>query len=86
MPDPAPTRFAYICHLCGSDHVVRDAWAVWDVAAQAWVLDTLFDHAHCHQCLAATRLERVALSSLVTFAAPPLPPRSQPEAMLVTHP
>lgn len=84
MPNPTPPRHAYICHICGSDHVTRDAWAVWDVATQAWVLDTLFDHAHCHQCLSATRLERVLLSSPVTFAAPPLPPPSEPQAILMT--
>ncbi|MCP1468969.1 hypothetical protein J3E64_000640 [Sphingobium sp. OAS761] len=70
MPEPFSPTHAYICHVCGSDHVVRDAWATWDVQAQLWVLDTLFDHAHCHQCLGATRMERVLLTSPVTFAAP----------------
>ena len=47
-----------------------DAWAIWDVAAQDWVIDTLFDHIHCHHCLGPTRAEQVVLTSSITFAAP----------------
>jgi hypothetical protein len=75
MTEPPPlraesVRYAYVCHVCGSDHVTRDAWAMWDVDAQAWVLDTAFDYAHCHRCMGDTRLEQVVVTSPVTFAAP----------------
>ncbi|MEA3541178.1 MAG: hypothetical protein U9R77_03535 [Pseudomonadota bacterium] len=73
MTNPVQTRYAHICHICGSDHVTRDAWATWDVAAQDWVIETLFDHAHCHHCLGPTRAEQVVLSSAITFAAPKPP-------------
>lgn len=72
-PDPPhhmPLRHAYICNVCGSDHVTRDAWAAWDTAAQHWVLEVAFDHSWCHRCMSAARLDRVVLTSPVTFAAP----------------
>lgn len=70
MSSPAETRYAHICHICGSDHVTRDAWVIWDVAAQDWIIETLFDHIHCHHCLGPTRAEQVVLTSSITFAAP----------------
>lgn len=65
-----PVHHIYICNVCGSDHVTRDAWAVWDMAAQDWVLEVAFDQSWCHRCMSATRLDRVLLTSPVTFAAP----------------
>ena len=35
-----------------------------------WVIETLFDHIHCHHCLGPTRAEQVVLTSSITFAAP----------------
>lgn len=66
----APERHAYVCNVCGSDHVTRDAWATWDVDAQDWILEVAFDHAHCHRCMGVARLDRVLLTSPVTFRAP----------------
>ena len=51
-----------ICGTCGSTDVSRGAWGDWDGAAQAWVLRTVFDYAHCHACDCETRLEEVPLS------------------------
>ncbi len=79
MSDRPVTRHAHICHICGSDHVTRDAWAVWDVATQDWVIETLFDHAHCHHCLGPTRIEQVVLTSPMTFAAPHVDDRPRRE-------
>jgi len=70
MPLSGPIRHAYICHICGSDHVARDARVIWDVSAQNWVIETLFDQAHCQHCDDRTRLQRVVLTSPTTFAAP----------------
>lgn len=69
-PHPASVRHAYICHVCGSDHVTRDAWAEWNVEAQDWLLGVAFDQAYCHRCQNDTRLDRVVLTSPVTFSAP----------------
>ena len=49
-----------VCGWCGSDRVTRDAWAEWDVAAQAWVLGAVFDDGWCHACECARGLEEVA--------------------------
>ncbi len=70
MPLSGPIRHAYICPICGSDHVARDARVIWDVSAQNWVIETLFDQAHCQHCDDRTRLQRVVLTSPTTFAAP----------------
>jgi hypothetical protein len=39
-----------ICRHCGSDNVVKDAWAEWDPTADMWVLRTTFDHEVCEDC------------------------------------
>ena len=49
------------CGTCGSENVSRDAWGDWDVAAQDWVLWTVFDHAHCHVCDGETRIAELPL-------------------------
>lgn len=44
------------CKDCGSERVVRDAWACWNPDAGLWELENVFDYAHCHQCDCETRL------------------------------
>jgi hypothetical protein len=46
-----------VCRDCGGEDVTREAWAVWDVGAQEWVLGAVFDHAFCHRCMIAAQLE-----------------------------
>ncbi|MEC3950862.1 hypothetical protein [Sphingobium sp. HWE2-09] len=70
MTEPVPRRHAYICNVCGSDHITRDARGRWDILAQDWVIETIFDHAWCHRCTDAARLDQVVLTSPITFAAP----------------
>jgi hypothetical protein len=70
MSDPAPTLYAYVCNICGGDHVTRDAWVAWDVAAQDWVLEAAFDYAYCHRCMGSSRLDRVLLTSTVALVRP----------------
>jgi len=38
------------CGTCGSEEVVRDAWAEWDFEKQEWVLADIFDDAWCNTC------------------------------------
>jgi predicted RNA-binding Zn-ribbon protein involved in translation (DUF1610 family) len=38
------------CPQCGSDEVVRDAWARWNPAAGLWELGTVFDESMCENC------------------------------------
>lgn len=49
-----------VCQTCGSENVMRDAWAVWDHENQCWELGSIFDHAHCDDCAGPTRLEEKA--------------------------
>lgn len=49
----------YICKDCGTDNVVRDAWAAWSPHENKWVLETTFDHAHCFNCEGQTSLEEI---------------------------
>lgn len=55
-------KIAIRCARCGSSDVSRDAWGDWDVGAQDWVLRTVFDHAHCHDCEDETSLIEVPLT------------------------
>ncbi len=48
-PDPAAAEFP-ICSACGSERVVRDAWAAWDPNIQDWQLDAVFDYSFCLAC------------------------------------
>jgi hypothetical protein len=50
-------RIKIVCDECGSDNVVRDAWAEWDVEKQEWVLRTVFDFGKCEDCEAEDCLE-----------------------------
>ena len=38
------------CRTCGSERVVKDAWACWNPATGLWELEAVFDHEYCHQC------------------------------------
>ena len=66
------------CRTCGSEWVVRDAWACWNPETGLWELETVFDHVHCHQCegeatlvWSRPRRRRVSASgsSMTAFAA-----------------
>lgn len=46
-----------VCTWCEGTDVARDAWAVWDVARQEWVLGTVFDDGFCQTCERARGLE-----------------------------
>ncbi|MEL6467544.1 MAG: DUF3768 domain-containing protein [Pseudomonadota bacterium] len=44
------------CQTCGSERVVKDAWACWNPDRGMWELEHVFDHEHCHQCEGETKL------------------------------
>jgi hypothetical protein len=56
MTDSKAPRVEYACERCGGAAVTRDAWAEWDIEAQAWVPSAIFEFAFCHQCHRETRL------------------------------
>lgn len=52
-----------VCRDCGSEDVVRDAWAEWDVENQEWVLQDYFDAAYCNNCEGECKLEEKEIKS-----------------------
>ncbi len=48
--DPGSGSQFPVCSICGSDRVVRDAWASWNPDSQDWVLEAVFDHCFCLAC------------------------------------
>jgi hypothetical protein len=56
-----------VCSHCGSEDVVADAYAEWDVDLQAWEIVQTFDKgAYCNQCDGETRIEERPLSVWTT--------------------
>lgn len=39
-----------VCTRCGSDEVVKDAYAQWNVDKQNWEIQNLFDMCFCEVC------------------------------------
>lgn len=38
------------CNNCGSENISKDAWVMWDVGQQAWVINDIFDDIYCFDC------------------------------------
>ena len=56
-------RIKYVCRECGSDDVLCDAYAEWDVVEQHWSLQNTFGRgAWCNTCDGETRLNAVAIT------------------------
>jgi ribosomal protein L37AE/L43A len=49
----------FVCSYCGSEDVLRDAWAAWSEENQAWELASTFDAAWCNSCEGEAKLETV---------------------------
>ena len=61
--DEAMARNNYVCSICGSENVRRDAWAIWNVETQSWELSTVFDAGFCDDCDGGARLNEVEIGS-----------------------
>jgi hypothetical protein len=44
------SRVVMVCNACGSENVLVDAWAEWDVGIQRWVVAETFKSAVCREC------------------------------------
>lgn len=44
------------CRTCGSERVVKDAWACWNPENGLWELEGVFDETRCRHCEAQTSL------------------------------
>ncbi len=52
-------RIKYICRVCKSDDVGRDAWTQWDVESQQWQVQNLMSESFCFRCEGETILDQV---------------------------
>jgi hypothetical protein len=52
-------KFKMICRACGSENVLRDAFASWDYDNQRWALHNAFDHAICEDCEGPTSIDEI---------------------------
>jgi len=59
----------FVCESCGSDDVLKDAYAEWDLLKQAWVLSAVFDHTICNTCDGETNV----IEAEVTLGNPAVP-------------
>jgi hypothetical protein len=57
------TKCKYICSHCGSENVLRDAWAAWDVDTQTWVLASVFYAGFCDHCEGEVTVKAVEIAS-----------------------
>ena len=55
-------KLKMVCAECGSEDVLRDAWAEWCVETQEWVLQNVFDDAYCEKCEGECSIEGVVLT------------------------
>ena len=58
-PAEATAKVRKVCARCGSESVVRDAWAEWDVETQTYVLHEWFSLAYCRDCDGETGIREV---------------------------
>lgn len=52
-------RVKYICRVCKSDDVGRDAWTQWDIESQQWQVQNLMSESFCFKCEGETILDEV---------------------------
>ena len=50
------TRITIHCEDCGSQEVMRDAFAVWNPELQMWEISSLYDDWFCPECEAETHV------------------------------
>lgn len=51
-------KIKMVCYRCGSDDVIADAYATWNVKEQRWELESTYDKgSYCNSCNDETRIE-----------------------------
>jgi len=52
-------KICFVCSVCKSAEVVADAYAEWNMEAQIWELNNVFEYSggYCNACDGPTRLE-----------------------------
>lgn len=52
------TRIKWECKDCGSDAILKEAWAEWDVENQQWTLSSDYDEFFCEGCSSDDRPDK----------------------------
>lgn len=43
-------RIKFTCPHCGSEDILKDAWATWDIEKQEWTLHSHYHDYLCNDC------------------------------------
>lgn len=43
-------RIKMVCGNCGSENILKDAYAIWSVESQEWELLAVYDNTRCEEC------------------------------------
>lgn len=49
-PPATPGRVKFVCPVCKSDRILRDAYATWNQDTQEWELHSVYDYSTCQDC------------------------------------
>lgn len=53
-------KLRMVCHTCGSEDVLSDAYAEWSFEKQEWQLQNTFDKgAYCNACDGESRIDTI---------------------------
>lgn len=52
-------KYNYVCAECGSDRILNDAWAYWDVEKQSFEIHSTQDMTYCENCDGECRVNEV---------------------------
>jgi hypothetical protein len=56
--EAAAERYRQVCATCGSENVLADAYAEWDIENQCWSVQSVMDKGHyCNACDGECRIE-----------------------------
>jgi hypothetical protein len=57
-------KYKYVCSICGSENVLRDAWASWDLESQKWELASTFQAGFCQDCDGGASQDAVEIAKI----------------------
>lgn len=49
-PQPTTDRVKFVCPVCKSDRILRNAYASWNQDTQEWELHDVYDYTLCQDC------------------------------------
>ena len=67
------SKLTISCRNCGSDRVVRNAWACWSYERQEWKLGNMFDYAFCITCEIECTIQETAEETIPQHSSSPRP-------------